>query len=133
MRLAFWKKKQDEFAGGVDDGGVGDPYRSGMGAGEDSLGFSSEPVKSGGFDDGFGGLPSPDDAQGLHDTMTPMHAPARVHDTGRSGFGAESEGGGRSRDVELILSKLDAIKAELDAVHMRVKQLEDAKQKQRVW
>lgn len=31
-----------------------------------------------------------------------------------------------SRDVELILAKLDAIKAELDSVHQRVKKLEAA-------
>ncbi|MBR9703378.1 hypothetical protein GOV10_05035, partial [Candidatus Woesearchaeota archaeon] len=38
-----------------------------------------------------------------------------------------------SRDVELILAKLDAIKAELDSVHQRVKKLEassDAQQQQ---
>lgn len=31
-----------------------------------------------------------------------------------------------SRDVELILAKLDAIKAELDSVHQRVRKLESA-------
>ncbi len=32
----------------------------------------------------------------------------------------------RSRDMELVLAKLDAIKAELDSVHQRIRKIEQS-------
>ncbi len=38
---------------------------------------------------------------------------------------------GRNRDMELILAKLDSIKAELDSLHQRVKKIEQATEAKR--
>ncbi|MDD9952821.1 MAG: hypothetical protein OXR66_00630 [Candidatus Woesearchaeota archaeon] len=39
----------------------------------------------------------------------------------------------RERDAELVLAKLDAIKAELDALHQRIRKIENISEKKRYW
>ena len=43
---------------------------------------------------------------------------------------AHSQDYGRDRDIELILAKLDAIKAELDSVHQRIRKIEQTTEPQ---
>ncbi len=120
-KLMFWKK-EDDFGfdkiaaeelqkAGIED----DPFRSGM----------NEGMSNGLDNPALGGTATM--------TRTDFGAPAT-----RPGFIPQQAGGGMSgnRDIELISSKLDTIKAMLNSVDQRLASVERSlgtEQKQKLW
>lgn len=111
MDLKFWRAQHE---GDEQGGDRSDPFDHHL-FGEEG---GSDP-----FPDPNAQLPHPSSAPGLeemrHTTMTPVAERPTIREL-------PPETNGRDRDMELVLSKLDAIKAELDAINQRVQTIERA-------
>lgn len=118
-----WRKKEDDFDFSKDLGGdLGDAGgfgQSGMGqnsqfGNQDPLGPSFAPDPS---------MESPQMGQQPSQQRS-YNYPGSAPVPGQNRQAYQEYDEAPSRDVELILAKLDAIKAELDSVHQRVRKLE---------
>jgi|TARA_B100002003_G_C13626903_1_gene321032 hypothetical protein len=117
-KLAFWKKK-DDFA----DLGLGDkPNSPGM-----DLGLGPETAPGANIDQGFGMQPSPGmPAQQQMQPPSSFNAPS----FNAPNMGAPSpqpmqgQDYAMSKNIEVVSSKLDALRASLDSINQRLTNLE---------
>jgi hypothetical protein len=125
-KLQFWKK-DDEFASPTEA-----PHTFDLGSSTDPL-QTHDPLQSNPFQtqqsfeqQGFSQQPS-SFAQYPQGTAFPgRQQPAPVPEQ----YQEHQDQGIHPRDVELILAKLDAIKSELDALHQRVRKIEQVNDNQ---
>jgi hypothetical protein len=155
-KLAFWKKepelpelgdfgKESGFKGpgGFGESGFGKPDMGGQGSGQgfDQLGLGDqkdlmadiepgmpqiEPGYGGGPGLGQGPLQQPKQRQRQAPQQQPFGAPMQPMQPSPKEYSV-------SKDIEIVSSKLDALKATLDGVNQRLANLERMMQNKRSW
>ena len=123
-KIKFWKK--DDFS--VDLGKPADqPPSYDLGGQQYDPLHNPDPLQH----SGQMGQPDTFNPEGTSPTFAPQNYPQSTPFPGsiasrqmESQYPEHQEQGIQQRDVELILAKLDAIKSELDALHQRVRKLE---------